>query len=141
MEKVEIRLVTMPFLTPDERSSAVEGNEKALQKRLDFERQYLAGFDFASKEPRPIPPWDYRMLVDDEKQQASLRQYIFLWLRTEPTLLPSHYYRSLSFRMETTPWGTIRDEEKMKQYREILAELQRIVFPYDKPSSGEFVGE
>ena len=43
--------------------------------------------------------------------------------------------------METGPWGTIQDKQKMKQYQEILAALQQIVVTYGEPVSGEFVGE
>lgn len=132
MEKVEIRLVTMPYLTPDQHARAAYRNQQGRKQRLEFERKHLKDLEYAWKGPRPLPPWAYQVENVDEQQREFFGQYLFLWLRTEPVLLPTHHYQSLAFHLETNPAGRIRDKEKMHQFQDMLRNIQQIVVPYEQ---------
>lgn len=86
-----------------------------------------------AKSERPYPPETYAPQSHEEARTVG--EYAFLWLNTRPEPLPSHHYRSLSFRLEplqSSPGLTasISDERAEKQYGDILQGLEALARPY-----------
>jgi hypothetical protein len=127
---VTLRFVARPFMSSRTYAAAREHNEVLQKKRLEFERQHLKDVASAHMGPEPIPPHAYR--PRSEREIELVRQYAFLWLSTEPQLLPTHFTDDLSFALYDLGDFTIHDADKDKEYHQILESIQELITPYEQ---------
>lgn len=128
---VTIRLVPMPYLSPQRYAQTLKENDQLMQRRIDFERDHLQNLEAHYKAPRPIPPNFYRPETKDEKKLVM--QYAFLWSSTEPRRLPTHHTDELSYEMRYLRLDSIKihDEKRSKEYEQILDAVHKIFVPYE----------
>jgi hypothetical protein len=132
LRQVEIVLAVRPFLTPEEYSRVHAKDDGLIESRNVFERK-LRDMPWAYKGSAPIPPSAFRPRNDQDRRL--IMEYALLWNRTEPQLMPTHYFEGLSFNL-TLPLenSVITDKSKAKECAEIVKSLEGLLKPYDKPS-------
>ncbi|MDP1564423.1 MAG: hypothetical protein Q8M16_23835 [Pirellulaceae bacterium] len=138
-EPVEIRLVAMVYVSPDEYQQINKQNEANTKKRLAFEDNNLSHLfnrvTSSDKIERPYPPEAYAPQTKEEKE--IITEYAFLWLNTRSKILPSHRFKTISFKLEGLEDGprlmaSIAEQQTEKQYRDILKMLETVAAPYEK---------
>jgi hypothetical protein len=132
-ETVKIWMAFMAYLSPDEHAAAQARNERLKLERLEFFEKHLQQGEYAWMGPPPPSPDSIEPRSPVDLRLA--RQYALLWLATEPTQLPTHYYGQLAVWHD--PHGiAIHDAEGKKQYEQIVEGLERILTPYQKKGAG-----
>jgi len=126
---VAVQFIAFPFLSLESYKTARKRNDTLRQTRLQFEREHLKGIRSTYKGSEPIPPYAYEPRTEDEAQLV--RQYAFLWVSTQPDLLPTHHTDHLAFEMHDAGSIKIHDAKKSKEYHQILDAVQKTIVPYE----------
>jgi len=129
-ETIEISLGLMRFVPAPAWKLKFARNSEFNRLRIHFQEHALRIKRGAYKGGDPVPPWMFRLR--NEADERKLQEYTFLWLRTEPEKLPTHYYRQLSFSLFHNYYVEILDPKQAEQYNRILEKLERIFTAYKK---------
>ena len=135
-ERVAVRFVAAPFVSPERHASIQQRNRERRQRRIQFEDRHLSKMAEATtltfKLELPIPPTRYKPQTGQEKH--TITEYAFLWLRTQPKNLPSHAFKDISFHRHGLKRGaSIVDEAKAREYNSIMKSVEKMIEPYKSP--------
>lgn len=128
LETVELRIVCQPFVSPRRYQELSLLNQQRERVRAEFVNTQLRGLAWAYKGGAPMPPSAFEPKNDAERRLV--REYQLLWLNTQPLELPTHYYRSLAFRLEQDHSLAIQEESAAATYQQLQASVQKIILPY-----------
>lgn len=128
-EPVVIRLIAMPFVPPEKYTALRQHNQKLAEICEQFTRTEMSAIPWAHKGALPLPPSAFSPETDPEKRLV--RHYAYLWMRSQPTPLPTHYEGTLSFDLRL-PFGIqVRDTAKSQEYLRIQQSLAKLLTPYE----------
>jgi hypothetical protein len=125
--RVWMSLTLEEYVSPEAYQDARRKNQALKQRRLAFERR-LASIPYGHKGSDPKPPSAYRPESPD--QSELVRQYSLLWMRTEPTPLPTHHFRTVGLTV-MFPIVRLEDSNLQQKLEQIEAGISRIVVSYE----------
>ena len=131
LELVAIRVVCRPAMTPDAYRVAMNDNRERLKRRERFEARLRRGdsIRYGFMGPAPIPPWAFEPRGSNESE--SVRQYSFLWMETEPIVLPTHRYQTLSMTVDFEPHVHIHDAAIAAQKEALQSGIGKLLTAYE----------
>jgi hypothetical protein len=131
LRQVEIVLAVQPFLAPDQYERLRATNGERVKLRTDFESKLKKAIRWGFMGPEPIPPSAFDPGNDRERHR--LLEYALLWNRTQPDLLPTHYFETVSFDVrKPLLYSRITEPTKAKEYEQIMKLLDGFLKPYQK---------
>jgi hypothetical protein len=135
-EKLEIEFGFVPYVSPEDYEQVGAHNQEMERRRRQYEETRLGKRQ--SQYKGGISPSTLEMQTGMRSPEV-LREYAFLWLRTEPRPAPTHRYRELSVTSsDLAPYITatvkIHDSQKDEEYRKIVNGLRKIFIAYDNES-------
>ncbi len=127
-QQVTLTFESRPYVNRSQYTELRRGNELKRQERGAFYKKHLQGIPWAAKTSPPIPPRSFS--PRDKAERQLIRQYQFVWLRTAPQKLPTHFYDSLAFDMRRDWYVYLIDEAESAKYEKLLRDVQKIITPY-----------
>lgn len=128
---VEIRLVVVPFVSPEEHLRIQKDNRQRLTERVQFASKHLKGLHtHDAKSLRLTQPGFLKPKTAEQKRRVV--EYAFLWIRTMPQRLPTHHYKALSFHVVKPRYLTFTQKSDARNYQKITKALESILTQYEK---------
>jgi hypothetical protein len=129
LEIVDLTLTAGPLMSPEEYAAARQKNLENNEARLNFMKK-LKDIRWGHMGAEPFPPSAYE--PNSEAERRLVREYAFVWMRTEPRPLPTHSYGTLSFTRSDQHYMTVDDPHAADELAQIKKSLDRILTPYVK---------
>jgi len=130
----QVEFEFFPYLTPQDYAKTRKTNDELEKHREQYEERRFGKMRFQNK--GELSPLSFVSPFED--RTPFLKEYAFLWLRTEPKPLPTHYYGTLAVETHDIPpvWsGTIKIHQAQKEaeHQAIMEVLESLFRPYEKP--------
>jgi beta-lactamase regulating signal transducer with metallopeptidase domain len=122
-----VQLTSFPFLSPDEHQRKAQANRDKLSARIKFVEQQMDGIPRQTKEPHPPRPTAFQPL--NNEQRGIVREYEQLWSRTAIKELPTRYYKSLAFLVESDGY-ILRDKAIENERTKLETQVRSLLTAY-----------
>jgi len=131
LQQVTLRFECRPYISRRKYAEQKDANKHKQQQRLKFQRTRLADIPWASK-ASPFPPRAFQ--PRNQAEAALVREYQFLWMRTSPVELPTHFHGGLAFQLQRSWYIHIVKPAESDTFQQVLADVQKIIARYHPES-------